>query len=88
VCAWREVDEVCGDWGVREHRLAATQKTSCLYMFALRPRAFVFKNKCWQFREAGPETVSHESGARRMGREGREGHGPEGVCAWREVDEV
>jgi hypothetical protein len=67
--------------------LATTTKTSCLYMFALRLLTVAFKNNCWQFREAGPETVSHESGARRMGREGREGHGREGVCAWREVDE-
>ena len=79
VCAWQEMDEVCGGWGVREHRLAATTKTSCLYILALRLLALAFKN---------PDSVSHESGARRMGREGRERHGREGRCAWRAVNEV
>ena len=79
VCARREMDEVCGGWGVREHRLTATTNTSCLYNFALRLLALAFKN---------PDTLSHESRARRMGREGREGHGREGLCAWRVVNEV
>ena len=56
------VYEVCGGWGVREHRLAATTNTSCLYIFALRLLALAFKK---------PDTLSHESRARRMGREGR-----------------
>jgi len=79
VYVWRGVDEVCDGWGVREHRLAAATKTSCLYILALRPLALAFKN---------PDTVRHESGAKRTGREGREGHGREGLCAWRVVNEV
>ena len=36
-------------------------------MFALLLLALAFKNSCWQFRAAGPKTVSNESGAQCMG---------------------
>ena len=46
---------------------AATTKTSGLYILALRLPALAFKN---------PDNVGHELGAKKkMGREGREGHG-------------